>query len=81
MRKTTETHQISLKADTKNVRHAEKFYTAGVIRVRFFLAINRVDYRHSRTYSFTTDFENCHKHHLKMMTGALKGQTIYGHIL
>ena len=29
-----------------------KFYTAGVIRVQVFLAINRADYRHSRTYSF-----------------------------
>ena len=45
IRKAAKIHQISFKADSRNVRHAEKFYTAGVIRV--FLAINRADFRHS----------------------------------
>ena len=44
IRKAAETHQISFKADSRNVRHAEKFYTAGIIRVQLFFfvfAINR----------------------------------------
>ena len=36
IRKTAQTRQISFKANSRNVRHVEKFYTAGVIRVQFF---------------------------------------------
>ena len=36
IRKAAQTHQISFKTDSRNVRHAEKFYTAGVIRVQVF---------------------------------------------
>ena len=36
MRKAVQTHQISFKADSRNVRHAEKCYTAGVLTVRIF---------------------------------------------
>ena len=31
IRKAAQTHQISFKADSRNVRHAEKFYAAGVM--------------------------------------------------
>ena len=33
IRKAAQTHQVSFKADNRNVRHAEKFYTARVVRV------------------------------------------------
>ena len=46
VRQAAQTHQISFKADSRNVRHAEKFYTAGVIRVHVFLQ-STADYRHS----------------------------------
>ena len=36
IRKRAQTHQISFKADSKNVRYSEKIYTAGVIRVSVF---------------------------------------------
>ena len=39
--------QISAKSDNRDVRHTEKICTGGVIRVVFFLAINRADNRHS----------------------------------
>ena len=35
-RKAAQNPSISFKADRRNVRHAEKFYTAGVIRVWIF---------------------------------------------
>ena len=34
IRKSAQFHQIGFKADSRNVRHAEQFYTEGVIRVR-----------------------------------------------
>ena len=36
IRTAAHTHQICFKADSRNVRYAEKFYTAGVIRVWVF---------------------------------------------
>ena len=51
-RKSAQTLQISFNADSITVRHAEKFYTAGVMSSGF-LAINSADYRHSWTYSFS----------------------------
>ena len=36
IRKTAQIHQMSFKADSRNVWHAEKFFTAGVIRVCVF---------------------------------------------
>ena len=48
--------QISAKSDSRDVRHAEQFYAAGVLRDFFQnLAINRANYRHSWTYSFVTE--------------------------
>ena len=36
IKKAGQTHQISFKADSRNVRHVKKFYTAWVIRVQDF---------------------------------------------
>ena len=36
IRKAAQIRQMSFKADSRNVWHADKFYTAGVIRVFFF---------------------------------------------
>ena len=52
IRQVVKIQQISAKSDSRDVRHAENLYTAGVIRVWFIgniglLAINRADYVHS----------------------------------